>query len=157
MTKDINPEIHTTKIVNVDDKPFDIYANGQLARHLEPGEEAIVPIFVAQLGAKHLIDRILQEKHNISNTLSDTPLRRDYFKRIVPELQEEVKEELLTDEEFKKQVQEQLDKQAVINKELSGESKEKEDKMSKEIKELKEKIAKLESPPKPKGRPKKVT
>lgn len=120
---EINPEIHTTKFVNIDDKSHDIYINKQLARHFEPGEEAIIPIFVAKLGAKHLINRILQEKHDIRASLHTDPLRKELLARIIPDLRDEVKEvsKPLSDEEFRKQVLESQKKQEETIAKLTGE------------------------------------
>lgn len=140
-----NVEIDVTKFVNIDDKPFDIYINGKLARHLETGEIQIIPIWVAQVGAKHLVDRVLQEKHNIKDTLHDTELRRSLFASILPEMAEERKIKPLTDEEFRKKVLEEQTKQQNMIDALSG-KKETDDKKIKDLEEqltsLKEQIEK---------------
>lgn len=141
--KTVNVEIDVTKFVNIDDKPFDIYINGKLARHLETGEEQIIPIWVAQVGAKHLVDRVLQEKHNVKDTLHDTELRRSLFAKILPDMAEERKIKPLSDEEFRKAVEAEQKRQSALIEDLSGRTKEKETESEKTIKELQEQVASL--------------
>lgn len=136
MEKKINPEIDTTKFVNIDDKKFVFYINKQ-PREVEAGETKIMPVYVAQIGAKHLVDRILQEKYNIKDTLRDTELRRSLFAKILPEMAEERGIEPLKEEDFRRIVQEELQKQKKLIKDLSGE-------IAKNVQEA-EKIEKLEA------------
>lgn len=145
-----NVEIDVTKFVNVDDKPFDIYINGKLARHLEAGEIQIIPIWVAQVGAKHLVDKILQEKHNIKDTLHDTELRRSLFAKILPEMAEERKIKPLTDEEFRKKVLEEQEKQQKAIDALSGKKDEEKKEKDEHLEALNKRIADLEEQLKPK-------
>lgn len=145
----MNLEIDTTKFVNIDDKPFDIYINGKLVRHLEAKEEQTLVLYVAQIGAKHLVDRVLQEKHSIKDSLRDTPLRKELFRQILPEMAEELKVKPLTAEEFQKELKTQMDKQ----QEVIASFKEKDDKRDKEIEDLRAEVDKLKKKP---GRPAKV-
>src|SRR3990167_5878624 len=133
--KELNPEIDTTKFVNIDDKKFVFHINKQ-PRELEAKEEKVMPIYVAQIGAKHLVDRILQEKHNIKDTLRDSDLRKSLFARILPELAEEKQIKPLSEDEFKQEVQKELKRQGDLINNLSGGSKEKDA----TIESLKEKI-----------------
>src|SRR3990167_5445966 len=85
-----NPEIDTTRFVNIDSSAYEIYIGGKLAKRLEPEQEQIVPVYVAQVGAKHLVDRILQNApYNVKDTNVDTPLRRSLFAKILPDMAEE--------------------------------------------------------------------
>lgn len=147
-----NVEIDVTKFVNVDDKPFDIYINGKLARHLEASEIQTIPIWVAQVGAKHLVDRILQEKHNIKDTLHDTELRRSLFAKILPEMAEENKIKPLSDEEFRKKVLEEQEKQQKMIDALSGKKDEETKKHDAELEALNKKIDELKEQLEQKGR-----
>jgi len=145
----MNLEIDTTKFVNIDDKSFDIYINGKLVRHLDAKEEQTLVVYVAQIGAKHLVDRVLQEKHNIKDSLRDSPLRKDLFRQILPELAEELKIEPLKPEEFQKELKKQLDTQA----EVIASFKQKDEKWDKEMESLRAEIEKLKRKP---GRPAKT-
>ncbi len=118
-----NPEIDTTRFVNIDTEPFDIYINGKLARHLEPGEEQTLVKYVAQVGAKHLVDRLLQ-KQGISDTNTDKPVRRDAFARILPEMAEERAIAPLSKEDRDKAVKEQLERQDKVISSLQKEREE---------------------------------
>lgn len=144
MSKELNPEIDTTKFLNIDDKKFVFFINKQ-PRELEAGEEKIMPVYVAQIGAKHLVDRILQEKHNVKDTLRDTDLRRSLFAQILPEMAEERDIKPLNEEDFKKKVQEELDRQSTLIDGLSGQSSKKDatiQKLEEEIEALKKEVAK---------------
>ncbi len=139
--KELNPEIDTTKFVNIDKDPYDIYINGKLARHLNADEEAIVPLYVAQIGAKHLVDRILQERHNIKDTNRDDELRRSLFAKILPEMAEERAIKPLTDEEYRAKVDERLEAQDKVIKDLQGKADKTEEKD--EIAKLKKELQML--------------
>lgn len=150
--RELNPEIDTTRFVNIDNKPFDIYINGKVARHLEAGEEQVVPVWVAQTGAKHLSDRIQQVTHGIKDTFKDTKLRQSLFARILPDMAQERKIEPLKEEEFQKVVQEQLKEQSKVIASLQGKTQTKDE----EIDKLKTRLAELEghkSAQKKPGRP----
>ena len=150
--KTTNPEIDTTKFVNIDNEPFDIYINGKLVRHLETGETQTLVLYVAQVGAKHLVDKILQ-KSGVRDSLKDTPERRTLFVKILPEIVEEVKVNPQSDEDFKKGIFEQLQKQEELIRSFQNE-----DKRNEEIKALQKEIAELKARPEPKkvGRPPKL-
>ena len=117
----------------------------------------IMPVYVAQLGAKHLTDRLLQEK-GIADSNRDTQLRRSILAQILPDVAEDVKVKPLNDEEFKAELKKEQEKQSALIGSLSGKFAEKD----KEIEELKKEIEALKAPQteevqsKPKGRPRKV-
>ena len=110
MENKLNAELDVTRFVNIDNEPFDIYINKNLARHLEAGEENTIVLYVAQVGAKHLVDRVLQ-KQGIKDTLRDTPLRKDLFARILPDLATKLEIKPLTEEERKEQISKQIKEQ----------------------------------------------
>lgn len=136
-----NPEIDTTTFVNVDDEPFDIYINNKLVRHLEVGERQELVVYVAQVGAKHLVDRILQ-KQGIKDTLRDTDIRRNTFAKILPNMAEERDIKPLTSEQETKKIKEMLEEQAKLLKSLEERGKG-EDEKEKRIKELEATVEKL--------------
>ena len=142
--KEINQELDVTRFVNTDDQPFDIYTNGRLVFHLEPNEEKIMVMYVAQVGAKHLVDRILQKK-GIRDTNTDTPLRKDTFAKILPDLAEVIEVKPLTAEERQTQFEIELKKQGELIASIKAEvaSTKTEDSRDKKIKELEEKIEQL--------------
>src|SRR3990167_9556523 len=107
--KELNPEIDTTKFVNIDDKKFVFHINKQ-PREIEAGEEKIMPVYVAQLGAKHLTDKILQEK-GIPDSNRDTPIRRSILAQILPDVADEVKLKPLSEEEFKAELKKEWERQ----------------------------------------------
>lgn len=142
MGKQINREIDVTKFVNIDDKDFVFHINGS-PREVKAGESKEMPIYVAEIGAKHLADRILQEKHGLKDSLKDTPLRRSIFAKIIPELQvldEKVK--ALSLEEELKLVKEQLSSQAKLIEGFS-EVKKSEEAKDKKLADLEAEIEKL--------------
>lgn len=154
--KEVNVELDVTKFVNIDDKPFDIYIGGKLARHFEAGEEqAGVVVYVAQVGAKHLVDRILQEKHGVKDSNSDTPLRRSLFAKILPELSEQLNIPPLTPEAEKEELKKIFDKQQQQINALSGKAEEFQKIQADKIVELENEIEKLKASKKL-GRPPKV-
>lgn len=132
-----NQEVDVTKFVNIDNEPFDIYINGNLARHLEAGEEQTLVIWVAQVGAKHLVDKILQ-KQNIKDTNSDSPIRRSTFAKILPDMAVEREIQPLTPDAEKAALKEQLDKQQKVIDKMSG----KDEARDAEFAELKKTVAK---------------
>lgn len=142
----MNPETDTTKFVNIDSEPFDIYINGKLTRHIEPGEEHVVTYYVAKVGAKHLADRVLQ-KQGIADSNRPSPLRDKIFSQIIPDITDEADVNPLPEEDYRKQIEKELKKQNEIIEALGGEvekSKEKEDKiekLEKEIEQLKKEKA----------------
>ena len=160
-------QFETTLFVNIDDKEFIGYF-GNEPYHFNVGEERQVVKFVATHLAKHLLDRILQEKYGVKNTLTDTDVRRNLMAKVLPE--EAVKANIvpLTPEEEKKALQELLNKQADTIKEIQGVTKHLEEKLSdrkdleKEIESLKEQLQKVVlketkvEVKKPLGRPKKI-
>ena len=140
--KKLNPITDTTKFVNIDKNPFDIYIDGKLARHLEAGEEQILPVFVAKVGAKHLLDRILQEK-GIKDSIRPTPERDTLLAKIIPDVAEEIKIKPLSEEEFRKKIEERLEKQGDDIKELGGKDESIKD-LQKQVKKLQTQVDKKE-------------
>src|SRR3990167_5672514 len=100
MEKTIDASVETTRFVNIDNKDFEIYTNGKLVFSLKPSEEKTMVLYVAQVGAKHLVDRILQNE-GIKNSLADTPNRKSLFAKILPDLAEEKGIKPLSQEEEK--------------------------------------------------------
>lgn len=139
--KKLNQEIDVTKFVNILDEKFLFHIGGQ-PREIEAKEEKMMPIYIAKHGAKHLIDKILQEKHNIKDTLRDSPLRQSLLAQILPDLAEEATVKPLSDEEFKTNLAKELERQSKMIDELSGKAKETEEE-NKKIKDLEDKVASL--------------
>src|SRR3990167_5861733 len=100
-------QFETTLFVNIDDKEFTGYFGGE-PYHFNSDESRQTVKFVATHLAKHLLDRILQEKYGIKNTLTDTELRKSLMARVIPE--EAAKNDIkpLTPEEEKTALQELL-------------------------------------------------
>lgn len=133
----LNPTTDVTKFINKDNEPFDIYIDGKLVRHLEAGEEQVLPVFVAKVGAKHLVDRILQKK-GVKDSMRPTPMRSTLLASIIPDVAEKIKPKLLTEEEYRKAIDDRLAKQAEDIKSLGGKIE------TETIKELKKQVAKLQ-------------
>lgn len=133
-----NPELDTTRFVNVDDEPFDIYINKKLARHLEPKEEQIIVLYVAQVGAKHLVDKVLQ-KQGIKDSLRDTPLRKDLFARILPDIAEKIEVKPLSEADRQKEFSKQLKVQENMFTERFSKQDETIEALKKELAEIKAK------------------
>jgi len=138
----VNNLTDTTKFVNISDKPFDIYVNGKLARHLEAGEEQIVPVFVAQVGSKHLADKVLFSR-GIRDVNKPSPIKDEILSRIMPEMAEKAEIKPLTEEEFRAGIDETLKKQEEELTALKGEVTIKDSKKDKEIEKLKEELKAL--------------
>ncbi len=141
MERKKNPLTDTTRFVNIFNEPHDIYVNGKLARTVEPGGEQIMPLFVAELGAKHLADKVLFKK-GIRSVNTPSPVRDKILSEILPDIAEEEKVKILTDEEYRKQTDEMLEKQEKAISALSGKAVDD----NSEIKELKKRIKELEKP-----------
>ena len=142
--KEKHPELDVTKFVNIDDEPYDIYIDGRVARHLEAGEEQQVPIFVAQVGAKHLVDRVLG-KQDVRDTMRDTPERKSLFARILPDWAEEIKVKPLSEEEYRKKIDARLEEQDLETKKQREEIEKlakADDAKDKEIEKLKKELEK---------------
>lgn len=129
-----NPEIDTTRFVNIDVVPYDIYIGGKLARRFEPAQEQVVPVYVAQVGAKHLVDRILQnDPYKVKDTNVDTPLRRSLFAKILPDMAEERQIVPLTPEQERTQLKELIERQETLIRSFTKQQEDKE-KMREELK-----------------------
>lgn len=149
-----NEELEITTIVNIDSEDFIFHLGGEPIE-LKAGESKEKPIYVAKLGAKHLIDRLLQKK-GIHDTLRDTPLRRDLMSQILPKLAEEAHVAPLSPEERQKALEDEVSRQnKVINDIVQSrkEDVESRDKLKEEIR--KELLAELKEDKK-KGRPAKT-
>ncbi len=140
-----DPTLDVTKFVNVDSKPYDIYIEGKVTRHFEAGEEKSVPVFVGQVGAKHLIDRILQEK-GVKDTNRDTDERRSLFAQILPDWAEEIQVKPQTQEQFNDGIKKQLDDQKIALDALLAEGKKAEGKKDEEIAKLKKELVEANKP-----------
>jgi len=166
-------QLDVTKFVNIDDEDFTGYYN----RSQEPngwtvkaGEERMLVVAMAETFAKHLLDRVLSKK-GVKDTLKDSPLRRSFLAKILPELPEKNSEvKKLSPEEEREELKKILALQAEQIKELKGEvsavkeGKDSKDElieqMAKELTEIREKLEQAkpdeaaEAPVK-RGRPKK--
>ena len=98
----IMSEYDTTIFVNVDKEDFTGYydktknPNGYT---IKAGESRTLVRFIAETMAKHLVDKILQAQ-GVKDTMRDTPLRRDLFAKILPDIQQESKDmKVLSSEE----------------------------------------------------------
>lgn len=123
-TQSQDPEIDTTKIVNICDTKFTFHIGGKPVE-LEPGESKVKPIYVAQVGAKHMVDFILQAKHGVKNTLADSDLRRSLFAQILPEMADERGIVPMSAEEEKDAVRTELKRQAELIRTLQQRADEK--------------------------------
>lgn len=97
--RELKATTDVTRFVNIDDEPYDLRINGQIVRNILGGKEHVLPLFVATVGAKHLVDRILKKKNKNMDTNKDSPLRRSTFAQILPDLARERKIKPLTSEE----------------------------------------------------------
>ena len=151
-----NQEIDTTLFVNIDSEPFDIFIGGVLARHLEAGEEDKIVMYVAQVGAKHLVDRILQRpkkeggEYELKDSNMDSPLRKQLFAKILPNLAEQLEIKPANKEEFEKMILEQVEKQNKVIAQLQGELAKKDEKSqapepSDEVLALRKEVADLKA------------
>lgn len=140
--EELNPTVDTTRFINTDDKPYDIVINNKIARHLEPGEECIVPVYVAQVGAKHLADRILY-KQGIRDVNRPSPVRDDILAKIMPDIAEKAEVKPLSQEELNKKVEEELEKQREKMEEMFGKKDKEVEKLEDKIKKLEEKLKKV--------------
>lgn len=142
MTQKVNPEIDTTLFVNISEKPFDIFIGGKNVRHLEAGEQQTLVLYVAEVGAKHLVDRILQETHGVKDTLRDTELRRSILAKIIPERAKANNVATLTPDQEKEATKKILAEQNALLETLKEKTKQ-DDARDKEIAELKNLVAQL--------------
>lgn len=139
-------QFDTTKIINISKEDF-TYPFDNEAYTIKAGETRELPKFIAEHLAIHLIDKILQEKpYNIKDTRRDTPIRRDLFAKIIPEITQEIPSvKILSDEERQKAWQEELKRQDEIVASFKKETEEKEVEKDKKIEELKKQIEEIKS------------
>src|SRR3990167_420629 len=147
--KVVDVEIETTKFINILDESFTFFINKR-PQELKSKEEKRFPIWVAQVGAKHLVDLVLQKK-NIKDSFRDTPERKSLFAEILPELAEQLNIQPLSKEDFEAGIQGTLKKQEKLIESFVK----KDEKRDKELEELKKEVAALKSR-KPPGRPARV-
>ena len=107
---DLNPDLSVTRFINVDDEAFTVIINKNFVAKIEPGETKTLVFSVARVGAKHLIDRVLQ-KRGIKDSLRDTPERQTLFAQILPDIAEEVDVKPISKEDFEKRVELRLEEQ----------------------------------------------
>ena len=138
----VNVLTDTTRFVNISDEPFDIYINKDLARHFEAGEEQIVPVFVAQVGSKHLADKVLF-KRGIRDVNKPSPIKDEILSRIMPDMGEKAEIKPLTEEEFRTKIDETLKKQEEEIARLKGDSETKDKAKDKEMEKLKKELEAL--------------
>lgn len=149
MEKQYNPEIDTTKIVNITESAFTWHINKQPIK-LEAGESAVKPIYVAQIGALHMVNKLLQEKYGIKYTNpfsgQNEELRKSLFAQILPEMAEERNIKPLSEEEFRTAVTKQIEEQNKLISAFQEKASENEDlkKLKQEITMLKARLAKGE-------------
>jgi len=133
-------QYETILFINVYEKDFIGHINKE-PYEIKAGQERHFPAFVAEHLAKHLIDKILQEKFHVFDTLRETPLRNSLWAQILPEMKvkfpEKIKELDVKDEiaELKKE----LERERVLRQSL-GE----------DVKSFKEHLSNLKEPKKPK-------
>ena len=152
MEKTIDASVETTRFVNIDEKDFDIYTNGKLVFSLKPLEEKTMVLYVAQVGAKHLVDRILQSQ-GIKNSIADSPQRKSLFAKILPDMAEERQIVPLTPEQERVQLKELIERQETLIRSFTKQQEDKE-KMREELKaelleELKAQLAAGQEPVSP--------
>ena len=85
-----------------------------------------------------MVDRILQKK-GIADSMRPTPMRSTLLASIIPDVAEEIKPKLLTEEEYRKAIDERLEKQKEDIEKLRGAKVD-----TDEIKKLKEQVEKLQ-------------
>ena len=138
--KEINPTVDTTRFVNIDEDAFDIYINGELARHIESSEEDVMPVFVAQVGAKHLVDRILQ-KQGVADSNRPGPERDSLLARIIPDIADKIDIQPMSDEDYRASIDKKLKDQAETIFALGGKKDDKVSKLEQEVRMLKARMA----------------
>ena len=112
----------STKFVNIDKEDFTGYydrAKNPNGYTIKAGEERQLVSFVAETLAKHLVDKILQGQ-GVKDSMRDTPLRRDMFARILPDLQKREDVKVLSTEDRLKALEEELDRVKKQNLALGG-------------------------------------
>lgn len=152
-----DPDVDVITFKNIDDKKFTIYAGGKAVAKLQPGEEEKLVYWVATLGAKHLVDRILQEKHGVRLVSHDSPLKKSLFAKILPDKAEEYDVKPLTPEQEQEEIRKALAQQKKTIDELFAQKDERDESVEKlkaEVAELKAKLAAGEK--KKVGRPPKI-
>ncbi|KKK94823.1 hypothetical protein LCGC14_2678960 [marine sediment metagenome] len=142
--REVEATTKTTRFVNVDNEVYNLRINGQIVRTLKPGEEAVLPLFVATVGSKHLVDRILKKMDKAVDTNRDTPIRRSIFAKILPDLASERKITPLTQEEEMESLKEEIKRnQQFMDTEFAKRDNTKEvDALKKELSELKKLVTK---------------
>ena len=125
--------LDTTRFVNIDNEDFTFHLNNEPIV-IKAREEKTMAIYVAEHGAKHLIDKILQ-KQGVKNTLTPSALRTDTLVRILPDLAEQANVKQVSEEERK----------ALFEETIKTELRKLGEEFGKKDVEKDEKIAKLEA------------
>ena len=141
--REVEATTKTTRFVNVDNEVYNLRINGQIVRTLKPGESAILPLFVATVGSKHLVDRILKKKDPRVDTNRDSPLRRNVFANILPDLAQERKIKPLTPEQEAVELKKEVKRQGELIKNIGQ--------TDPEVEKLKKEVEKLKKALEPKG------
>ncbi len=142
--REVEATTKTTRFKNIDDEDYPLRINGQIVRTIKPEEEVVLPLFVATVGSKHLVDRILKKMDKAVDTNRDTPIRRSIFAKILPDLASERKIQPLTPEEEMKSLREEVKRnQQFMDTEFAKRDNTKEvDDLKKQVSELKKLVTK---------------
>ena len=104
-----------TRIFNPLSEDF-TWAYGGIDYTIPAKDEKLWPRHLCRHIAKHLVDKILQEKHNVSNTMHDTPIRRKILSSILISEAEENPDKVPTVSEAQKSLDKELEKDDSINR-----------------------------------------
>lgn len=138
----LNSELDTTVFVNIDEDRFVFHINKQ-PREVEAGEQKVMPLYVAQVGAKHLVDKILQ-KNGVRDTLRDTPERRTLFARILPDISKQIEIIPQSKEDYETGIALLRKRQEELEAKLRGENEDLE-KLREQNKSLTEKVNEMDA------------
>ena len=138
----LNSELDTTVFVNIDEDRFVFHINKQ-PREVEAGEQKVMPLYVAQVGAKHLVDKILQ-KNGVRDTLRDTPERRTLFARILPDISKQLEIIPQSKEDYETGIALLRKRQEELEAKLRGENEDLE-KLREQNKSLTEKVNEMDA------------
>src|SRR3990167_10815381 len=78
-----------TNIFNPTDKDF-VWPIGGIDYTIPAQDKKLLPRHACRVIAKHLADKILQEEHQVADTLRDTPIRRKVLAEILIDEAEEM-------------------------------------------------------------------
>jgi len=138
LPKTMSKILDTTRFINIDNEDFTFHLNNEPIV-IKTGEEKILAIYVAEHGAKHLLDKVLQ-KQGVKNTLTPSEARTAFLARILPDLAEQANVKQVSKEEETRLVQEEIKKEL---RKMGEEFGEKDALKDKEIAELKTMVQQL--------------